>query len=215
MSSHEKTYQPMIITSAVIFSPIAFLITLGCPQFRFVEIFGLGLFQIAISIFLECESNSRKTEGKAIIYNRKEWIYYFFFIINTGIAYFLYSKINIQNISAFNFYFGLSFVLIIFIYFNIGTVKYRIINRNDYVKIDDKFIYINDNKEAHEFPIESLKSIEKDRTNIKFIFKNTETFVLKPIKLGLSIKDRKNIFEDLNSIINGKTPLIEGGGTNQ
>jgi hypothetical protein len=147
------------------------------------------------TIFGQLVGSRVESAGK-IIYNPKEWPKFINLIICALVGYYLYTIISVPNIDKVNYYFGLSYLILLTAIPIIWTFYKLFRDRNDFVEIDEKFISYKDNKKTGKFEISKISKIEGALT-IHFTDETTHNIALS--NMNFNSADITSLTEDIQS----------------
>lgn len=185
---------------------LVFFIAMGYLTYKTWAIFGFWtltwtfLVNFFSGMILGGLIGSRKeTEGK-IIYNPKELPKMVSMLIALLIGYYLFTILSKSNISDYDYYFGLTY-LILFTFVPILWNMYKIIrDRNDYVEISGNILSYKDNSETGKFDLSLVKKVEGS-SDFTFTFNDDSTTVIKLSKMNFNSIDQAGLAKDINDRI--------------
>jgi len=185
-----------VIIALAILTIFSYLIYKTWVVFGFWTLAWTGLVTTLSGTILGHLVGSRHESAGKIIYNPKEWPKFVHILICVAVGYYLYTIISGPNIDKGNYYFGLSY-LVLLTALPIFWAVYKLIrDRNDFVEIDETFISYKDNNKTGKFEISEIRKIEGGLT-IHFKDETTHEIALK--NMNFNLKDASLLIKDLQS----------------
>jgi hypothetical protein len=141
----------------------------------------------------------KETDGK-IIYNPRELPKMVSMSIGLLIGYYLYTIISTPNISTYDYYFGLTY-LILLTFVPILWNMYKIIrDRNDYVEISGNILIYKDNSDTGNIDLSLVKKVE-GAGDIRLTFNDDSSAVIKLSKMNFNSIDQAQLVKDINDLL--------------
>ena len=197
-----------VILGVAILTLFAYLIYKTWIVFGFWTLAWTGLVTSLSGAILGQMIGSRKESNGKIMYNPKEWPKFVNIIICVLVGYYLYTIISEPNVDSGNYYFGLTYLILLTALPTIYAIYKLFRDRNDFVEIDETYISYKDNKKTGKFEISTISKIEGALT-IYFNDETTHTIALS--NMNFNSIDAIALIKDIQS----RLPNIENNNLNE
>lgn len=189
------------------------LILFGYLVFKTYVIFGFwtlvwtSLLTFTSTIMIDRLFRARKEVDSVIIYNPKEWPKFINIIISLSIGYYLYTIINNETISNYDYTFGVIY-LVFFTVLPLAYSFYKLIrDRNDFISINETTLKYRDNRETGEFNFTDISHVNLWGTlkGIEITLKNNTSVIIKTNQMNFRSTDLISAFDEIKA----KLPIKE------
>jgi hypothetical protein len=197
-----------VILVVAIVTMFAYLIYKTWIVFGFWTLAWTGLVTSLSGTILGHLIGSRKDSNGKIMYNPKEWPKFVNIIICVLVGYYLYTIISAPNVDKGNYYFGLTYLILLTALPTIYAIYKLFRDRNDFVELDEKYISYKDNAKTGKFEISKISKIEGALT-IHFNDETTHTIALS--NMNFNSIDITSLKKDIQS----RLPNIENNDLNE
>jgi hypothetical protein len=197
-----------VILGVAILTLFAYLIYKTWIVFGFWTLAWTGLVTSLSGTILGQMIGSRKDSNGKIMYNPKEWPKFVNIIICVLVGYYLYTIISEPNVDKGDYYFGLTYLILLTALPTIYAIYKLFRDRNDFVELDEKYISYKDNAKTGKFEISKISKIEGALT-IHFNDETTHTIALS--NMNFNSIDITSLKKDIQS----RLPNIENNDLNE
>jgi hypothetical protein len=197
-----------VILGVAILTLFAYLIYKTWIVFGFWTLAWTGLVTSLSGAILGQMIGSRKESNGKIMYNPKEWPKFVNIIICVLVGYYLYTTISEPNVDSGNYYFGLTYLILLTGLPTIFAIYKLFRDRNDFVEIDETYISYKDNAKTGKFEISKISKIVGAIT-IHFNDETTHTIALS--NMNFNKIDTISLIKDIQS----RLPNIENNDLNE
>ena len=197
-----------VILGVAILTLFMYLIYKTWIVFGFWTLAWTGLVTSLSGAILGQMIGSRKESNGKIMYNPKEWPKFVNIIICVLVGYYLYTIISEPNVDKGDYYFGLTYLILLTGLPTIFAIYKLFRDRNDFVEIDETYISYKDNKKTGKFEISTISKIEGALT-IYFNDETTHTIALS--NMNFNSIDAIALIKDIQS----RLPNIENNNLNE
>lgn len=187
-----------LIFAFLIGAGFLYLIYKTYSLFGFWTLTWTGFVQLISLIILYNLFGSRKESSGKITYNPKEFPKFIHMFINFLVGYYLYTIISVTNISQYDYYFGLSYLILLTGLPTLWSIYILFRDRNDFVEIDGNFISYKDNDKTERFEISNIKKSEAV-IDLVLTFNDNTNRTIYLSKMNFNAKDKISLNEDINS----------------
>lgn len=162
-----------------------------------------GVIEILASIiFLQFLGSAKSESNGVLIYNPKEWPKLLGIAVFVGVAYYLYDYIEKKdNLSDLEYYYGLSYLIILSLVPTLIFLYKLIRDSRDYVKINNGVLSYKDNRVKEEFNLSDIESCESKNNGVLLNLKDKTTHLIPLKQMNFNFKDRLNLISELDDII--------------
>jgi len=195
-----KQYEKNILTIILILLVILF----GFLLYKTYTIFGIGTLIITniitflSTLFLDKLFGSKAEQNSVITYNPKELPKFINVFIVATVGYYLFTKLDYNQLTGFDYYFGLSYLILT----TAVPLTYSIIklirDRNDFISISDDTLEYRDNDEKGEFKFSTIAKAELNG-GILLTFKDGSTITIKTKQMNFNSTDLLGAFTHINA----------------
>lgn len=197
-----------VILGVAILTLFAYLIYKTWIVFGFWTLAWTGLVTSLSGAILGQMIGSRKESNGKIMYNPKEWPKFVNIIICVLVGYYLYTIISEPNVDKGDYYFGLTYLILLTGLPTIFAIYKLFRDRNDFVEIDETYISYKDNAKTGKFEISKISKIVGAKT-IHFNDETTHTIALS--NMNFNKIDTISLIKDIQS----RLPNIENNNLNE
>ena len=197
-----------VILGVAILTLFAYLIYKTWIVFGFWTLAWTGLVTSLSGAILGQMIGSRKESNGKIMYNPKEWPKFVNIIICVLVGYYLYTIISEPNVDKGDYYFGLTYLILLTALPTIYAIYKLFRDRNDFVEIDETYISYKDNAKTGKFEISKISKIVGAIT-IHFNDETTHTIALS--NMNFNKIDTISLIKDIQS----RLPNIENNNLNE
>lgn len=197
-----------VILGVAILTLFAYLIYKTWIVFGFWTLAWTGLVTSLSGAILGQMIGSRKESNGKIMYNPKEWPKFVNIIICVLVGYYLYTIISEPNVDKGDYYFGLTYLILLTGLPTIFAIYKLFRDRNDFVEIDETYISYKDNAKTGKFEISKISKIVGAIT-IHFNDETTHTIALS--NMNFNKIDTISLIKDIQS----RLPNIENNNLNE
>ena len=197
-----------VILGVAILTLFAYLIYKTWIVFGFWTLAWTGLVTSLSGAILGQMIGSRKESNGKIMYNPKEWPKFVNIIICVLVGYYLYTIISEPNVDKGDYYFGLTYLILLTGLPTIFAIYKLFRDRNDFVEIDETYISYKDNAKTGKFEISKISKIVGAIT-IHFNDETTHTIALS--NMNFNKIDTISLIKDIQS----RLPNIENNDLNE
>ena len=197
-----------VILGVAILTLFMYLIYKTWIVFGFWTLAWTGLVTSLSGAILGQMIGSRKESNGKIMYNPKEWPKFVNIIICVLVGYYLYTIISEPNVDKGDYYFGLTYLILLTGLPTIFAIYKLFRDRNDFVEIDETYISYKDNAKTGKFEISKISKIVGAIT-IHFNDETTHTIALS--NMNFNKIDTISLIKDIQS----RLPNIENNNLNE
>jgi hypothetical protein len=198
-------------TTTILLSVILILSGIGFVYliYEIWNIFGFwrltltGVIEVLASIiFLQFLGSAKSESNGVVIYNPKEWPKLLGIAVFIGVAYYLYDYIEKkEDLSELEYYYGLSYLIILSLVPTLIFLYKLIRDSRDYVKINNGVLSYKDNRVSEEFNLSDIESCESKNNGVLLNLKDKTTHFIPLKKMNFNFRDRLNLTSELDDII--------------
>jgi hypothetical protein len=180
--------------------------------YKTYDIFGFwtltwtGILSIASTSYLGHFIGSRHESNGVITYNPKELPKLINIFVSIAIGYYLYTIINVVNISDYDYIFGMTYLLLLTAVPIIFVIYKLIRDRNDFIVIDSECLKYRDNDKYGDFRFIEIVNVELSG-GIKLTLNDGKVVTIETANMNFNAKDLLNVYSDIKSklLINDST----------
>ena len=165
-----------------------------------------GVIEVLASIiFLQFLGSAKSESNGVVIYNPKEWPKLLGIAVFIGVAYYLYEKKKKkEDLSELEYYYGLSYLIILSLVPTLIFLYKLVRDSRDYVKINNGVLSYKDNRVSEEFNLSDIESCESKNNGVLLNLKDKTTHFIPLKKMNFNFRDRLNLTSELDDIIKHK-----------
>lgn len=183
---------------------ILLVILLGFLLYKTYTIFGIGTLIITniitflSTLFLDKLFGSKAEQNGVITYNPEELPKFINVFIVATVGYYLFTKLDYNQLTGFDYYFGLSYLILTTAVPLTFSIIKLIRDRNDFISISDDTLEYRDNDEKGEFKFSTIAKAELNG-GILLTFKDGSTITIKTKQMNFNSTDLLGAFTHINA----------------
>jgi hypothetical protein len=197
----------VVVIGVVFISLFAYLIYKTWDVFGFWNMLWTGMVNLFSGLFLFRLAKARSESNGKITYNPKEWPKFIQIAVYASTGYFLFTIISVPKIDKYDYYFGLTYLILLSALPILRAVFTLIRDRNDFVEIEADYISYKDNSETGRFEIATIKSLETAMgyKSITLHFNDETSHVIMLSQMNFTPSDTISLVQEIKSRI----PAVE------